>query len=109
MDQKKLSEDELDQMIRDAAVDCYNDDEVFMGILYTLQDELSFPFEAKALGDTVTVIDIDDRSSGRGRGVVAKVEKQGKAYTIGLGDLEIDPDSVNSKWFQMLHYWNSKY
>ena len=109
MNQKKLSEEELDQMIRDAAVDCYNDDEVFMGILYTLQDELSFPFEAKALGDTVAVTDIDDRSSGRGRGVVAKVEKQGKTYTIGLGDLEIDPDSVNSKWFRMLHYWNSKY
>ena len=109
MDQKKLSEGELDQMIRDAAVDCYNDDEVFMGILYTLQDELSFPFEAKVLGDTVTVVDIDDRSSGRGRGVVAKVEKQGKPYTIGLGELEIDPDSENSKWFQMLRYWNSKY
>ena len=105
----KLSEEELDEMIRDATVDSYNDDEVFMGILYTLQDELSFPFKATALGDIVEVVDIDGESSGRGRGVVAEVEKQGKTYTIGLAELEIDPDSENSKWFQMLHYWNSKY
>ena len=105
----KLSEEELDQMIREATVDCYNDDEAFMGILYTLQNELSFPFKAEALGDSVEVIDIDDRSSGRGRGVVANVEKQGKTYTIGLAELPIDPDSENSKWFQILDYWNNKY
>jgi len=105
----KLSEKELDEMIRDATVDSYNDDEAFVGILYTLQDELSFPFKATALGETVEVVDIDDGSSGRGSGVVAEVRKQGKTYTIGLAELEIDPDSENSKWFQMLHYWNSKY
>ncbi len=105
----KLSEKELNEMIRYAAADCHDDDEVFMGILYTLQDELSFPFKAKALGDMVEVVDIDGGSSGRGRGVVAEVRKQGKTYTIGLAELEIDPDSENSKWFQMLHYWNSKY
>ncbi len=105
----KFSEEELREMINEAMVDCYNESEEFMGVLYTLQDSMVFPFKAKALGETIDVVDIDDESSGRGRGVVAKVEKQGKTYTIGLGDLEIDPDSVNSKWFQMLHYWNSKY
>ncbi len=100
----KLSEKELNEMIRYAAVDCHDDDEVFMGILYTLQDELSFPFKATALGETVEVVDIDDGNSGRGRGVVARVDKQGKTYTIGLAELEIDPDSENSKWFQILHY-----
>ena len=105
----KLSEQELDEMISEATVDCYDETEEFMGVLYTLQGSMAFPFSAKALGEKVQVIDIDDESSGRGRGVVAKVEKQGRTYNIGLGDLEIHPDSVNSKWFQMLHYWNSKY
>ena len=105
----KLSEEELDEMISEATVDCYDETEEFMGVLYTLQGALSFPFKATALGETVKVVDIDDGSSGRGRGVVAKVEKQGKTYTIGLAELKIDPDSENWKWFQMLHYWNSKY
>ena len=90
-------------------VDCYKEKEDFMEMLYTLQDSMKFPLEAKALGDTIVVADIDGTSSGRGRGVVARVEKQGKTYTIGLGDLEIEPDFENSKWLQMLHYWNSKY
>lgn len=33
----KLSEEELDQMIRDAAVDAYGDEEIFMSILHTLE------------------------------------------------------------------------
>ena len=93
----KLSEEELQEMVNEAMVDCYNETEEFMGILYTLQGSMLFPFKVKAHGETVEVVDIDDESSGRGRGVVAKVEKQGKTYIIGLGDLEIDPDSVNSK------------
>jgi len=32
----KLSKDELDKMIEDATVDAYDDEEIFMGILYTL-------------------------------------------------------------------------
>jgi hypothetical protein len=105
----KISEEELDEMIEDATVDCYDEYEAFAGILVALQDNLSFPFKAKALGDTVDVMDIDGRSSGHGIGVVAKVEKQGKIYNIRLDELEVEPDSENSKWLQMLHHWNSKY
>ena len=105
----KLSEEELDEMISDATVDCYDETEEFMGVLYTLQGALSFPFKATALGDTVEVVDIDDEESSRGRGIVATVRKNGKIYAIGLGELEIKPGSENSKWFQMLRYWNSKY
>lgn len=97
-------------MINGAMVDCYNANEEFMGILYTLQSEMTFPFKAKALGEVVDVIGIDDGNSNTGRGIVAEVKKQGKIYTIGLGELEgISPNSENSKWFQMFHYWASRY
>jgi len=105
----KLSEEELDEMIAEATVDCYDEIEEFMGVLYTLQDSMTFPFKAKALGETVEVIGIDDRESSRGGGIVAEVRKHGKTYTIGLGELEIEPDSENSKWFQMFHYWARTY
>lgn len=109
MDQKELSEDELNQMISDATVDCYDEIEEFMGVLYTLQGSMTFPFKAMALGETVEVIGIDDEKSSRGRGIVAEVRKQGNRYTIGLGELETEPDSKNSKWFQMFHYWSNTY
>ena len=105
----KLSEEELDEMISEATVDCYDESEEFAGVLCTLQDSMAFPFEATALGEAVAVTGIDSRKSSRGRGIVAKVKKHGKLYTIGLGELEIDPDSENTKWFQMFHYWIRRY
>ncbi|MBD3183753.1 hypothetical protein GF312_15795 [Candidatus Poribacteria bacterium] len=106
---KKLSEKELDEMIEEATVDCYNEDEAFAGILVTIEDNLSFPFKAKALGDDVEVIGIDNIKSSLGRGIVANVKKQGKMFTIGLSELEIEQDEENSKWIQMFHHWDSRY
>jgi len=109
MKKRKLSDEEIEEMISEAMVDCYDDEEAFMGILCTLSDNIKFPFKAKAMGDTVDVICIDDRKSSQGRGIIAKVRKQGKEYNIGLAELEIEPDSENDKWFEMYHYWPEKY
>ena len=49
MKHRKTSKEELDKMIEDAVVDTYDDEEEFMGILYALADNMSFPFAAKAL------------------------------------------------------------
>jgi len=109
MKKRKLSDEELDEMLSEAMVDCYDDEEAFMGVLYTLSDNLSFPFKAKALGDTVEVIGIDDNKSSQGKGIIAIVQKQGKKYTIGLADLEPEDKPENAKWFEMYHYWLEKY
>jgi hypothetical protein len=106
----KTSKEELDRMIEDAVVDCYDEEEVFMGILYTLEGGMSFPFKAKALGETVEVIGIDTGVSSRGRGVIATVRKQGREYSMGLAELEIEPDDTeNAKWLEMYHYWLERY
>jgi hypothetical protein len=59
----KIDKKELDKMIEEATVDCYNEDEAFTGILYTLADNLSFPFKAKVMGESVEIIGIDDEKS----------------------------------------------
>ena len=70
--------------------------------------EFDDPSEA-ALGEKVEVVGIDDSKSSHGRGIVAEIRKQGKTYTSGLGELQIDPDSENSKWLQIFHYWANTY
>lgn len=110
MRRRKTSKEELDRMIADAVVDSYDEEEEFMGILYALSDNMSFPFEAKALGETVEVIGIDTSLSGRGRGVIATVRKQGREYNMGLAELEIKPDDTgNTKWLEMYYYWLGDY
>jgi hypothetical protein len=107
---RKTSTEELDRMVEEATVDAYGDEEMFMGILYALSDNLAFPFKAKVLGATVEVIGIDDHNSRWGRGILAQVKKSGREYTIGVVELELEPDDTrNAKWIEMFHYWLKRY
>jgi hypothetical protein len=58
MDEKR-PEELLDQ----ATVDCYDEEEEFGGVLYSLQDNIKFPQIATVLGEQVEVLDIDDHRS----------------------------------------------
>ena len=46
----KPNKSEFEEMLEEATVDCYTDGEAFLGVLYTLQDKLKFPFMAEASG-----------------------------------------------------------
>ena len=109
MAERKLSDEELDEMLADATVDAYGDYEKFMSIVCHLDSNMVFPFKAKVLGDTIEVTGIVANISSPGRGVVANVRKKGKIYTIGLAELTVDPDSENAEWIEMLHYWIEKF
>jgi hypothetical protein len=51
----ELSEAELDALIAQATVDCYNEDEELAGFAAMIEDNLAVPFETTVLGVTVTV------------------------------------------------------
>jgi len=87
---RKTNTEELDKMIDEATVDAYDAYEQFMGVLYYIESNLSFPFKAKVLGDTIEVTGVDDHQSSMGRGIVAKVRKQGREHTISLA-YQIEP------------------
>ncbi len=106
MEHRKISQEEIDRMIDEATVDCYNEHEAFVGVVCYLSDEMSFPFRAKWLGDVVEVIGIDDEESGYEKEVMAQILTEEDEYTIALDELEPMPDdTVNSKYFEMYEYW----
>jgi len=107
-------EPELEQMIEEATVDCYNDDEVFMGILYTLQEKLKFPFEAEVLGKKVKVVDIDNGKSVPGTGILTTVIADGKRHPVALSTIKLlDKTSAkgkhNAKLFTMHELWSQRH
>ena len=48
-----MDQDRLQELYQEATVDCYGEDEEFTSMLYTLDDRLGFPLQAKALGERV--------------------------------------------------------
>src|SRR5512139_2510595 len=97
MDQKRL-----DELLEQATVDCYDEEEEFSGVLCTLDDNLSFPLQAEAMGEQVEVIGLDSRRSSLRRGIAAKVRKGGREYAVGLAELTfIAPDPTSAEWLAM--------
>lgn len=96
----------LEALLEEATVDCYGEDEEFWGVLYTLDSRLSFPLQARVLGETVTLVGLDDERSGLRRSVMARVRKGDQEYTVALSELEIlDPDPVSAEWLAAYRYW----
>ena len=101
-----MEEKRLEALLDQATVDCYGEEEEFGGVLSTLDDNLSFPLQAEALGELVEVIGLDDRRSSLRKGIVARVRKGGREYTVGLADLSfIAPDPTSAEWLAMYRYW----
>ncbi len=107
MKKKKLvtSEKHLQKMLADAVIDCYGEDEEFSGVLTTLEDNLPFPFEARVIGETVQVIGIDGERSDLRRGIIARVRKGSKEYSVALSELELPQNFKGLKWMEMYEYW----
>ena len=60
----------LGKVVEEAIVDCHDESEVFMGIVYMLKDGLVFPFKAEVIGEIVDVVDIDDDKSNEKNGII---------------------------------------
>ena len=84
-----MDEKRLEALLEQAIVDCYDEEEEFSGVLCTLGDNLNFPLQAEAMGEQVEVIGLDDRRSSLRKGIVARVRKGGREYSIGLDRLEL--------------------
>lgn len=104
--EKRWKTSEFEKIIEEATVDCYNEWEEFSGMLYTLQDKMKFPFKATVLGETVKIVDIDDRKSSDKAGIIAKAVKNGKIYPVALLTIKLaNKTSPNAKWLAVFRYW----
>lgn len=101
-----MDEDKLNALLEEATVDCYDEEEEFAGILCTLDERLSFPLQAIALGEPVEVVALDESRSSLRRGVIARVRKDDHEYLMALAELEfVDPDSTSAEWLAAYRYW----
>ena len=105
-----MDEGRLETLLSEATVDCYGEDEEFMGVLCTLDERLDFPLNARALGEPVEVVGLDDRRSSPRRGIIARVRKGGQEYGISLTELEfVNPDPTSAEWLEVYRYWLGDY
>jgi len=99
---KELSAAELDALIDEATVDCYNEDEELAGFAVMIEDNLVMPFETTVLGVTVTVKKISRTESG----IVAICVRGKHRQAIPILDLPLpDPPPQGTEWIAAYRRW----
>lgn len=77
--------EDLDDLIADITVDCYDDDEALMGFEVAFDDQVSFPVSGAVIGEHVQVLSVG-RGDGR-RELVATCERESRRYHVERASL----------------------
>ncbi|GAA0476132.1 hypothetical protein Ade02nite_42480 [Paractinoplanes deccanensis] len=97
-----LSDAELDALIAEAVVDCYDEYEQLSGLFAMIEGDLALPFETEVLGVPVVVRKVDLRLSG----IVAICHRARLRQAIGILDLPLpDPAPDGAQWIEAYRWW----
>jgi hypothetical protein len=97
-----LSEAELNAMIREATVDCNDEEEALTGFATLVEENLEVPFETTVLGVTVTVTGVIQRS----HGLVADCARGRHRQEIHVLDLPLPkPPPKGAEWIAAYRRW----
>lgn len=97
------SKAQLDAMVEEATVDCYNESEQITGLFTVMEDELATPFKAQVLGVEVTVerVTLNDNDQ-----IVAICSRVKLRQTIPLLDLPLPtPPPEGAQWIEAYRHW----
>lgn len=101
-----VSEERLQELLEEAIVDCYDEEEEFMGVLITVDENVNWPLHAHLAGMPVEVLGLSESASSTRRGIVARIRRDGKEYTASLTDLTFGPmDESSAEWLAMYRWW----
>lgn len=100
-----MDNNDLDELIDEAIIDCYGDYEEATGFAATFDNELQFPFKAKVVGENVDVLGIEIIQEQ----ILVKCRKKNKIYYIDILDLEYNKtDVTGNKWIEAYRKWKGR-
>ncbi|MGI5285785.1 hypothetical protein ACQEVF_20935 [Nonomuraea polychroma] len=100
---RRPPDNHLDELIEQAIVDAYTDDEQLTGFRVMIGDNLAVPFQTNVLGLRVTVTAIDFLV---GSGIVAICRHGKHKQPIGILDLPLpDPPPAGAEWIDAFRRW----
>jgi hypothetical protein len=100
----KKSRDELNDLIEEIIVDAYGDDEQLSAFQQVIEDEVTMPTDAFAVGEPVAVLKIDYENERRG--LTARCRREdGSQHTIAACDLSFPEGSNAADYLAAYRLW----
>lgn len=104
---KMLSAARLEELIDEATIDCYGEDEEHTGLLTIIEEYVVCPFRAKVLGETFEVTGF--RWPDSGHGLLAFCRRYEKTHRINIDALEwIEPLPQGYEWIAAYQAWRKR-
>jgi hypothetical protein len=95
---------ELDALIEEATVDCYNEAEQITGLFTMIEDHLALPFQSTVLGMTVTVAKVDLTVNDE---IVAICRRDDHKQAIPILELPLSaPAPDGAEWIEAYRRWH---
>lgn len=95
---------ELDALIEEATVDCYNEEEQITGLFTMIEEHLALPFQTAALGVTIKVAKVDLTVNHE---IVAICRRDGHTQAIPILDLPLPtPPPDGAEWIEAYRRWH---
>jgi hypothetical protein len=96
----------LEQLIDEATVDCYDEEEQATGLFTMIEEHLALPFKTRILGIEAEVVEVDMGDDG----ALAAVCKAGRyRQRIALADLPLPaPPPAGAEWIAAYRLWASR-
>jgi Calcium binding len=94
---------ELDALIEEITVDCYDEDEQLQGFENAFDEDANFPCPGTVIGEHVEVLHVGQANDRRE--LIATCEHNTRRYEIALLDIDITADPDTSRLIAAYRRW----
>ena len=101
-----MDEAKIEAILEKATAHCFDDEDELWAVFAGLLKGLSLPLQGLVHGESVTLIELDGRTSDLRVGVMARVRQAEQERSVALADLEpVDPDPSSAQWLAAYRHW----
>ncbi|MGO9958697.1 MAG: calcium-binding protein [Solirubrobacteraceae bacterium] len=94
---------ELDSLIEEITIDCYDEDEQLQGFENAFDEDATFPCRGLVIGEEVQVLHVGQATNRHE--LIATCQRNGHRYEIALLDVELDSDPDTSRLIAAYRRW----
>jgi len=103
MSQTGRADPDLDDLITEITIDCYDEDEQLQAFENAFDEDARFPCPGTVVGQDVKVLS-PGTNAGR-RELIATCQRNGRSYQVALLDVDLNADPTTSRLLAAYRRW----
>ena len=103
MSHARRQDPDLDELITEITVDCYDEDEQLQGFETAFDEDATLPCPGTVVGERVDVLHIGQAD--HRRELIATCRRDGRTYHVALLDINLDADPTTTRLLAAYRRW----